>query len=259
MACGDPPPADVNKPTPPDMSSLTATYDSPQGTLTPENAARVYREAQDLVARIEELGVDEKLIDTVLDALEARQNGQSEARGAVVSNRQAQTEGEGYLVATRLCNGWGEEPVPDPENGDIVLTVGFTERGVDPIAWGEITLCRYVFERKQILLGGLGDAPAGGVRLSFGESLAFDQLGSPRVLVDLDLRAEVDGAPVGADLDFRLDRASSTLETRIPVDDGDVIAIASANSFAGVRAKNGDFVCDLSSQSCSDGEETVSF
>ncbi len=55
------------------------------------------------------------------------------------------------------------------------------------------------------------------------------------MLVDLDLRAELDGAPADADLDFRLDPASSTLELRIPVDDGDVVAIASADRFTGVR------------------------
>jgi hypothetical protein len=260
-ACGDPEPRDVNKPAPPDMAALLAVYDAPDGVLTAETAAEALEAASAIRDTIVALGVDETLIDTVLEAVAAKESSATESTsaGSLGTSRQALTEGEGYLLATRICNGWGAEPAPDPAHGAIRLTVPFTEAGLDPVIWGEVESCQYLIDGSQVLLHGLEDTPAGAVRVSFGAPVAFDGIARARALFDFDLAGDLDGMRLSADFDFRVDAERESFEVRIPTSSGAVIAVLSADAFTGVRAANGDFGCNPEARTCTSGSETITF
>jgi len=258
-ACGGPEPQEVEKPVPPDMSALARSYEAPDGILSQDTVTEVYDAGYAILDTVRELGIDETLIDTVLEALEAKENGETTTNGALGTQRQALTEGEGYLLATRICNGWGAEAVPDAANGAIRLTLGFTEAGVDPVVWGEVESCQYLVAEKQVLLRGLAGAEAGAAKVYFGGPVPFDAVAETRALFDFDIAGEVDGMEVAADFDFRVDTAAQTFEVRVATSSGDVIAILSGETFTGVRAANGDFGCDETTRSCTAGSETIDF
>ncbi len=258
-ACGGPEPKEVDKPTPPDMTSLAAVYDAPTGIFSQETAGEAYDAARAIFDSVEALGIDQTLIDTVLEAVEAQQNGETTTKGAIGTQRQALTEGEGYMLATRICNGWGPEPVPDAANGAIRLTVGFTEAGIDPVVWGEVETCQYLVAETQVLLRGLDGADTGAARVYFGQPVPFDAVAEARALFDFDVAGEVDGSEIAANFDFRIDVAGQIFEVRIGTSSGDLIAMVTGEAFTGVRAANGDFGCDEQARSCTLGSETITF
>jgi hypothetical protein len=258
-ACGGPQPKDVEKPAPPDMTPLAAAYETPDGVLTEETAAEAYDAAHAIFDSVSALGIDQTLIDTVLDAIEAKQSGETESQGAIGTQRQSLTEGEGYMQATRICNGWGPEPLPDTANGAIRLTVGFTEAGIDAVVWGSVESCQYLVAESQVLLRGIDGADAGSVKVYFGGSVPFDGVAQARALFDFDLGGAVDDVAVDADFDFRIDAAAETFEVRIETSTGNLIAVVSGDTFSGVRAANGDFGCDEETRSCTAGAETITF
>ncbi len=258
-ACGEQEPKDIDKPTPPDMSALMAIYEAPTGTFDQDSALVAADAAHDIAQQIAELGIDQALQGTVLEAVDAKLNGETTTQGSIGTHRDYQTDGEGYLLVTRICNGWGAEPMPDPMNGDLRLTVGFTEQGVDAVVWGKATSCQYAQGSHRILLHGLDGAAAGELRLSFGSPVAFDQVAARPMLLDLDIAAELDGTETLADFDFRIDPLTGTLELRVAVADGDIIVSASTSLLTGVRAKNGNFGCNESTRTCMAGPQTVTF
>jgi hypothetical protein len=258
-ACGGPEPKDVKKPTPPDMTALAAVYEAPSGVLSQETVTEAYDAARAIFDAVQALGIDQTLIVTVLEAVEAQQSGQTTTMGATGTERQALTEGEGYMLATRICNGWGPEPVPDTAHGAIRLTVGFTEAGIDPVVWGEVERCQYLVGASQVLLRGLAGADAGAAKVFFGEPVPFDAVAEARALFDFDVAGELDGGEIAADFDFRIDVAGETYEVRIGTSTGDLIAVVSGQAFTGVRAANGDFGCDEVTRSCTAGSETINF
>ncbi|HVJ17278.1 MAG TPA: hypothetical protein VM686_17735 [Polyangiaceae bacterium] len=219
-ACTGREPETALKPTPPDMSALSAVYASPTGTFQRDSAQGPLDAARRALDQIATLRIDAALLDLVQDTAGAVANAGIEA-----------TDGDGYLETTRTCAG----------NGRLELTVGFSEQGIDAVAWGQAIACEYLIDGRSILLYGPSGAVAGDVRLSFGEVVAFDRVARQPVLLDLDTTAEVDGLPGPADLDFRVDPRAATLELRIPVDDGDVIVVSENERLSRVRARNGDF------------------
>ena len=258
-ACGGPEPKDVEKPAPPDMSALVQSYEAPDGELNEETVAEVYDSAYAVFDSVRALGIDETLLDTVLEAVEAKENGETTTSGALGTRRQALTEGEGYLLATRICNGWGPEAVPDAAHGAIRLTLGFTEAGVDPVVWGEVERCQYLVDESQVLLRGHEGADVGAAKVYFGGAVPFDAVAEARALFDFDVAGEIAGMEVAADFDFRVDAEAQTFEVRVATSSGGVIAILSGEAFTGVRAANGDFGCDEATRSCTAGAETISF
>lgn len=241
--CGPPREEPFHKPEAPDMSALVALYDAPTGTLDEGDAATVLQAAQPIVDKIAALNITQPLIDAVNASVAGADGGDDDSEGGL-------TQASGHLLVTRICNGWEPEPVPDPANGTLGLTVGFTETGLDPVIWGEIERCLYLVGSSRVALGGLRGSPIGSVRFHLGGVLPFEGLASARLLFDFDLSAELDGQGLDADFDYRLDPTSASLEVRVPVADGDVIVLVSGTGVAGVRAQNGDFVCDESASTC---------
>ncbi len=235
---------DVEKPPAPDTSELTAAYDSPTGSFDEKSAASAIAAAQSNILTLVTLDVDQLLVDLV--------------NSTATAQVQTDAEGTGYMLATRICAGWTPGTVNEKQNGRLELIVPFSKGAYDPVMWGQAISCRYL-SPEEVLLRGPSGRPAGDVMLDFGEAVPFVDVARHRVLVDLDTGAQVDGKAAAADLDFRYDPASATLELRVPGTDGDVIVITQNGALRGVRADNGDFTCNEASRSCAAGAETVAF
>jgi hypothetical protein len=249
--------SEAPKPIAPDMSALTNSYEAPSGTLN----AEAIRGAVDFVdrnlAEIATLGAEQQLLDALKQALQAENPSEMQSRGSIGTTRQALTlEGEGFLRITRVCNGHTSTPVADKENnGFFVFTVGFTDAGVDPVVWGNFFACSYLAGTTRVKLD-RGLADDGDIRLFIGRNLAVERVGLEPVIVDLNVTATIDDATVDVRLDFRIDPENETFELRVPSMTGDLIAVASSEALVGIRAKNGNFVCDLGMRTCTafDGE-----
>ncbi len=250
----------LEKPKPPDMSALRAAYDAPSGVLDDALMQQVATQASDAAGRLSALAVDEQLLGAVESALaeleaenasgtQATRTSWSEAIG---TRRQALAiEGDGWLRATRICNGWGTEPAPDPDNGTIVLTASFSESGPDPTLWGSANACKYRVADVEALLDSGDSADGGDLRLWIGEGLGWRDLGTQPILFDLNVHAELQASPLPLQIDFRLDLAAERVELRIAVaGGGDVVVVMGGGEIVGVRAANGLFSCDPVNRTC---------
>jgi hypothetical protein len=244
------------KPKPPDMSVLRAAYDAPGGALDDALMKQVAVQASEAAGLLSELAVDDQLLGAVEAAL-AGINGQAgnepQARpGETTGTRRQELaiEGDGWLRATRICNGWGAQPVPDPENGTLVLTATFSEKGPDPTLWGSTNACKYRVADLEVLLDS-GAGAGSDLRLWIGEGLGWSDLGTQPILFDLDMDAELQASPLPLRLDFRLDLAEERVELRIGVaSGGDVVVVMGGGQIVGVRAINGLFSCDPVPRTC---------
>ena len=259
VACaGDP----VEKPTPPDMAALVAAYDAPTADLTQDNVAGVKAAVDDLLAALEATGLDEELLEEIEAAAETQTDediASYEREGQIGTIRARQRIDEGFLTATRICAGWGPEPVPNQtENGQILLNANFNDEGFDPVAWGEIRNCRYRIGDSLIEVRGRDEATPGSFSVYLGEDVPFENTAQGPTIWDLDARALVDEVELSLDFDFKIDAPNDRVEARIFVDQGYVIAVAGL-TLVGVRATNGDFSCDPAAGTCSNGIETVTF
>jgi hypothetical protein len=231
------------KPEPPDMRPLVGSYDAPAGALDEASMRRAAESAADWVARLASAVPEQPILDALSSAL--REVSEPKSEGAPPRRAfQSEIEGEGWLRATRICNGWGPEPAPDPENGKLELTATFSERGPDPVVWGGMHECKYLAESAEIQL-------RGELRVWIGEGLGFAEVGSQPPLLDLAAVAVVDGRELELGVDFRVDPGKRSLELRAEGNGGDVIVLIGGGEIVGVRAKNGDFTCEAAARRCS--------
>jgi hypothetical protein len=240
-SCGPAPALEVDKPAAPDMAPIVASYDKPAGTLDAETLRRAIPLAQ-----------TRSVLVTATDIYTALQDGLNAGAETYRQEHGAQSgfESAGWLRVTRICNGLSDTPAPDPANGQLVLTMGFTEQGLDPVIWGGATACQYRIGGKNIVLADASSAQFG-LRVWIGTSLTFAQLASAPAILALDLVATVDGAVSDARFDFRIGDATTPVELRFDGTGGDVIAgVHAATSNLAFRAVNGNFECDLPTQTC---------
>jgi hypothetical protein len=252
LACSNKRLSKVEKPEAPDMSELIAAYEMPSGTLDAEALRAVDQFVESNLGTLQSLGIDQQLIDALHEGIsEADSSMQAERFG---TQRQSLTvEGDGYLEITRICNGWGSEPVPDrDQNGYLELIVGFTDAGLDPVLWGDVERCLYLVGQSQVSVEPGTRERQGDFRLYIGENATFDNAVPEPVLFDLDVTAALDGSPVNLRIDFRIDIETRAMELRIGTGSGDLIALASPDGWFGVRAKNGTFTCDTTARTCQD-------
>lgn len=107
--------ATVEKPEAPDMSAIVQAYEAPSATFDDATARELERWLLDNLQIVNELGIEQAAIDA--------------ARKAVEEGHRAET--------TR-------KPRPDPANGKLDLTAGFTDNGIDPVVWGRSSACKYL-------------------------------------------------------------------------------------------------------------------
>lgn len=256
----------VDKPPAPDMQALIDAYDVPSGTLGAGSVAELARAVVDRVSTADGLKLDQHLIDAARQAVMqlANNNGappalpQATQSTGPQANAQALTlKGKGYLVVTRICDGWGAVPVPDLANGLTQLTVGFDEQAVDPVIWGTLAMCKYrVGEHTVELDGREPDRSAGDLRAFIGPNITlanFTALPNP-VLIELVAQASLDGVAVLGHWSARITVATRALEVLVPLADGNVVVSVDAgrSSLVQVRAANGLFSCDYQALRCTD-------
>lgn len=270
MACSnDPPIEDVQKPPAPDLQPLLAAYAAPTAALTADAVVGLLLGLADQVAAVDALQLDQRLIEAARNGLMQAQLASAGATAAaaaspppppaaagVAASAQALTvRGSGYLVVTRICDGWGVLPVPDFVNGYMQLNVGFSEQGVDPVLWGMLSDCRYRFGERMVQIDGAGADPrVGDVRAFIGRNVAFETFGSfpDPVVVDVAAQVFVDGRELAGRISFRIDVRTRALEVLVPLGEGHAIAAISPDrqSVIQLRALNGTFVCDLATARC---------
>jgi hypothetical protein len=244
----------VTKPRAPDMSALISEYETPNGVLDQSTLPQLAQYVENQLARLLALGADSELIDDLRSAVQdvTASRTQSIAPPAR-SLRTVTVEGDGYLVATRICNGWGSVPVADRDaNGALVLTIGFSEAGVDPVIWGNAERCHYLVGTSQVSIDSGSRAGDGDLRIYVGQNLSFEQLGTGRTLFDLDLSTSVDGTTTPIALDFGYDPSTRTFELAFDPGGGTLVAFASGQGLLGIRAQNGPFTCDATARTCQD-------
>ncbi len=263
---GEPEP--VKKPVAPDMSELAAAYEAPTAALTPETAAAVFDAVNELVARLGVLGLEEQLIDTIGTTIDeqlaqtANTAETSSALGLEDGERlerleQRATKGDAYLLARRICGGFGPKPLPDPMNGAITLTLGVSGERLDPVLWGKFEACQYRLGASTVLLTGEGEEP-GSYSVWVGNDLSLKDFKLSTILLQLSLWTEVNGEGELLELDFRLNVETLELDFRIPLEAGYVIAKASS-TLIGISATNGEFGCDAAARACTAGDQRIEF
>jgi hypothetical protein len=262
-------PEPVKKPPAPDMSELVAAYQAPTAELTPETATSVFDSVTVLVDRLTELGLEEQLIDTINTTIEeqlAQVEGATEMSSSALGVESGQqlgklqqraSKGDAYLLATRICGGYGEEPMPLPENGSITLTLGVSGDFLDPVLWGKFNACKYQLAGNTILLTGQDGQP-GSYSIHAGEELKLTDFALSTILMQLSLWAEVNDVGELFEFDFMLNVETLEIATRIQLENGYVIARAST-SLVGVSATNGEFGCDAAARFCEAGDQRIEF
>jgi hypothetical protein len=252
---------DVQKPTPPDMSTTIARYDAPTAPLDAQSISELVAPARELDDQIQKLGIDQSVIDAAVQAFNQRLDGTRTDSAGVSSVRQAvTTQDTGYLQITRICNGWGAMPTPDQaENGALTLTAGFTNDTIDPVVWGTFSACEYALDGDQIELTG-SDGNPGQFDAYLGGQLQGDQIGSLPLIFRVELAASVNDSNYTLLGDFKIDPSSELIELRVTTSEGDLLVDFTDSSLIGVRATNGAFSCDETQNHCttSDGK-TVPF
>lgn len=262
----DAPTGQVDKPIAPSMQATIDAYTFPNGVL---DAAGVFELAGAVAQRtavIDSLSVDVRILDAARAAI-AQVNQQAgvqappvvlpqalRAGDVAVSSQALTVAGEGFLVVTRICDGWGAAPIPDFANGTMQLTVGFTERGVDPVMWGSLALCKYRLNEHFVQLDGRSfDRSRGDVRVYIGNNVTTTMFGTfvEPILVELEAQVILDGMEVAGFLSFQIDVNTRAMAMLVPLATGNVIVtLDAARVGALVRAGNGTFSCDLAAQRC---------
>jgi hypothetical protein len=233
----------VGKPAAPDMSAVVAAYENPTAVLdtaTLQSAVSLATTRATLVAATD---VYRRLTGGIEQASQAY-NEKHPPSGSGPT-----FEASGYLSVTRICDGWATSPSPDPANGTLGLTVGFTQQGIDPVIWGGFERCLYRVGQSQILLAN-APGPDAGVRAYVGAALSFSAITASPIIVALGVHAELDGSAEDAVFDVRLGGPSGPVELRIPATGGQVIASVAADQSLSFRAANGTFSCDLPTKTC---------
>jgi hypothetical protein len=248
-ACGDR--RTVDKPTPPDMSAVVASYEAPDGVFDQASARAALDAYAARLASVEELGLHDEVIDSIregiAEALEESAASSSQQTEPGVSAQALSLDANGTMSIRRICAGWGPEPVADEANGNLSLRVNFSESGLDPVIWGDADACRY-------LVGGIAEISIdegsgrtpGDVRAWLGRSASFDDFGNDPIIFDVDLDTAVEGVAAPVVVNFRVDPAALSLAFAVDVLPGKVVvSLDDVSGTLSVVAQNGSFECDL--------------
>jgi hypothetical protein len=268
----DAPTGQVDKPIAPSMQATIDAYTAPSGLLDGNGVLELSAAVAQRTTVIDSLAIDVHILDAARAAIAQvnRQGGapapaafpQALRRADVAVSAQALTvAGEGFLVVTRICDGWDVVPVASLANGTMQLTVGFTEQGVDPVMWGSLALCKYKLNEHFVQLDGRSFDPSrGDVRVYIGNNVTTATFGAfvEPILVELEAQVILDGAEVAGFLSFQIDVSTRALAMLVPLTTGNVIvSLDAARLSAVVRAGNGVFACDLAAQRCTAPDGTT--
>ena len=274
--CGDH--GRVDKPTPPDMSAIVEGYDAPTAVLDAETAVEAAEQIRNLVELIDRYGIQQFILGPVLDGIanyesEMSDQGSSDdapsleagaaalpgggSRALAKGLARAEETDDAYVIATRICDGWGPRPVPDPANGSIDFTFSISDDRIDPVAWGSFDDCQYRLGDSEVLIGARAGAP-GSFSLYVGDDTRFRDVFDTPIIAAIDSWAGIDGTGERLRIDVRFDLATAHIESRVPVTGGFLVAEADT-ALVGARGLNGDFQCNIEERWCSGAGRRVDF
>ena len=228
------------KPVAPDLSALLASYQNPTLTLDQQTMPLVADGMAPVAAMVDKARALVPAIQAVLEQSAAEATKPSSLQRPPSLAPQAIT-GEGFAVVDRICPGW-EDAGPNPANGYLHLTVGFTEQGIDPVVWGTAEACK-------LGINGSGATLSGSVQLSLGNaSVKPEAVLSTPLLLQVQLELTIGESTESIATDFRVDPAGA-LEYRVFV--GELAAVYwDQVTERGYRAANGRFTCDFDLKQC---------
>ena len=268
-ACADRP-EPIDKPTPPDMGDVVRRFEQPDGVFDQAGAKRILEDYAALAIRINEVGLHIDVVDAVQSALSEALSESEKTQSAALSTdvtptgakRQALSlAANGTLGIKRIYAGWAATPSPAPENGSLSLRVNFSERGLDPVAWGDAANCRFLTDGARVLVDE-GSGRKGDLRLWLGRSATFKSFGDQNLIFDLDLKVEVEDVGDTAALSFGFEPSAGLVSVSVGADDQSrrVVVSPSSPSVLTVAAQNGTFECNLTDRECrSDVGQSFSF
>ncbi|MBI5535918.1 MAG: hypothetical protein HY898_24575 [Deltaproteobacteria bacterium] len=233
------------KPTPPDMSALVGAYAQPSINLDQSNIAAIAQSESTIGAMVDKARALEPLIRS---ALEQSAKEATKPQSSDDSDPSMQTQaltGEGFMLVHRICPGWVEGAPADEANGAMDFTVGFTEKGIDPVVWGSLTACK-------VGIQGTGSELAGDLRIHLGDNgAAFDAIASTVLLFEFKMEMKTGDKVDALAADFRLD-PSGGIEYRVFAGDPFALYFDDLKQ-RGYLAANGKFICDFDKKQCSNG------
>jgi hypothetical protein len=239
------------KPTPPDMSALIAAYDHPDLVLDQQTMPAA-AEARTPIAAVVQKAIE--LVPVVQKAIEDSANEASRTQSPPRSpglRAQGGFEGEGFARVDRICYGWEQPYRPDPANGYLHLTVGFTEQGVDPIIWGTAEACKMGIKGANMTLNGSVTVALGAQSVMPEDLRTRPEIWQIRLAVDTSVGSE------SWDADFRVE-PSGSLQYRVFV--GDLFAVYFEELVErGLLAANGRFTCDFDGHTCTSAGASLSW
>lgn len=244
-SCGEKSP--VAKPDAPDMAPLVESYAHPTLVLDLTNL----QNALDLsvsVAGTVQTALD--LVPQVKAAVHVGLNADSES-DQIGSSGDDSTKplgftGSGFLRVHRICPGNTPGAGPDEANGSIDLTVGFTEKGIDPVVWGGFAACQFPLDSEPSLIQGT-------LQLYVGDSLPFDAFGTQPLLIAIAGDLTTSGVAAQLNVDFRL-MPTGGFEYRVFVGDKHVIYWDDLEH-RGFRDATGTWTCQFDTKLCAKNED----
>jgi hypothetical protein len=248
------------KPTPPDMSALVQAYQQPSGNFDAQAVDSITNYLEMNLERLLALGLKEAMIDELTDAVREGDLAPTDAKLAVPPGVGVQSlEGQGFLEVARICNGLKDPKEADlAANGKLDLVVNFTERGVDPVAWAYLKDCVYMVDGLPVKMGAGTQSGIGDIRIFVGNNITVDRMGLEPLILDIDITVAFGTDPaIPLRLDTRYVPQTKQFELRIPLAQGDIIAVTSGKDLVGVRAANGDFDCDVVGRVCKNATGTT--
>jgi hypothetical protein len=232
-------PPGIVKPRAPDMTELVESYDSPTGVFDAEDTADVAAAvavisellaSTDIAPRLRELLAE--LIEPVAPSSSGQPAGGNPLRLGL--------RADGYMEAKRICPGWTLPVQVDPDNGNLNATATFSEKGLDPVAWGSVAACRYRVGQQRVQLSPSSDLDA--IRVYWGQGVDRDSLAQRDLVFSLALSAEVDDMALDVDVDFRVLK-DGALEYLLQVASGFLVVTANIDGSFAVRSRDASLAC----------------
>jgi hypothetical protein len=226
------------------LQEREATYDEPTGTVPVDliDSARAEAQRRADAARQGPRDFAAALLTAVRKRVTEAEL-QDDPDGGVDADK---PRIRGYLDVRRICRGWdANATTPDPANGEIKMTALIENRKISAPLWGTSTTCKGRGELSEDASKNLYLDGSLGILL---EGRAPTEVSEARFLMAFRGTVGTDQRQVEISFDFRF--LYPQLEVRVPVSDGDVIAVVGTGEGLTFRGRNGTFACPVVGSTC---------
>ncbi len=244
-ACGEKSP--VAKPTAPDMAPLVQSYEHPTLVLDGTNIQAAF-DSSEVVGKSVKIAASLGTLvhGGVHSGVNADGDQQQIGASGDTSSQPLKVTGSGFLLVHRICPGPDPSKGPDAANGAMDLTVGFTEKGIDPVVWGTFSACQFTLNSAPATVGGA-------LNLFVGDGLTFDAYGTQPVLFAFAGDLATSSGTGKLDVDVRL-LPTGAYEYRVVVGDKHAIYWDDL-THRGFRAANGTWTCQFETKQCTKNDD----